>query len=100
LLLTLQFIIEFADGHDDALDVFAVVQVLLGLFVAFFQLDFHGDHLCRISFTACFVWGLEERKGGKKAGSARDKSRPMHHTCMLAFVNPGSLTIVGLQSTT
>jgi hypothetical protein len=46
------------------------------------------------------VLGLEERKGGRKAGSARDKSRPMHHTCMLAFVNPGSLTIVGLQSTT
>jgi hypothetical protein len=99
LLLTLKLLVQFADGHDDSLDVFAVVQVLLGLFVAFFQLDFHGDHLCRISFTACF-WGLEEKKGGRKAGSARDKSRPMHHTCMLAFVNPGSLTIVGLQSTT
>ena len=54
MLLTLKLLVQFADGHDDSLDVFDVVQVLLGLFVAFFQLDFHGDHLCRVSFTACF----------------------------------------------
>jgi hypothetical protein len=46
--------------------VFAVVQVLLGLFVAFLQLDFHGDHLYRISFTACFVWGVGGKKGRKE----------------------------------
>jgi len=53
VLLTLQFLIQLADWHDDSLDVFAVVQVLLGLFVAFFQLDFHGDHLSRSQL--CFV---------------------------------------------
>ena len=66
MLLTLKLLVQFADGHDDSLDVFAVVQVLLGLFVAFFQLDFHGDHLYRISFTACFVWGVGGKKGRKE----------------------------------
>ena len=66
MLLTLKLLVQFADGHDDSPDVFAVVQVLLGLFVAFLQLDFHGDHLYRISFTACFVWGVGGKKGRKE----------------------------------
>lgn len=97
LLLTLEFLVELADGHDDSLDVFAVVEVLLGLLVAFFQLYFDGDHLCQVSFDAQgrdVGWNEDWDKKG-----SRENSRPMH-TCMLAFVNPGSLTIVGLQSTT
>ena len=51
MLLTLKLLVQFADGHDDSLDVFAVVQVLLGLFVAFLQLDFHGDHLQNVGIS-------------------------------------------------
>jgi hypothetical protein len=40
--------------------------VLLGLFVAFFQLDFHGDHLREVSFYCCSgarcSWELGERR--------------------------------------
>jgi hypothetical protein len=58
VLLTLQFLVELADGHDDSLDVFAVVEVLLGLLVSFFQLDFHGDHLCKVSFAMLIGIGV------------------------------------------
>jgi hypothetical protein len=61
VLLTLQSLVELADRHDDSLDVFAVVEVLFGLFVAFFQVDFHGDHLCKVSFVMCFGVGGEGR---------------------------------------
>ena len=43
--LTLQLLVKLADGNHNALNVLAVVKVLLGLFVAFFQLNLHGDHL-------------------------------------------------------
>jgi hypothetical protein len=45
----LKFLVQLADRNDHTLDVLAVIQVLLRLLVAFFQLDFHGDHLHKVS---------------------------------------------------
>ena len=47
----MQLLIQLANGDHDALNVLAVVEVLLGLFVAFFQLNLHGDHLQNVGIS-------------------------------------------------
>jgi hypothetical protein len=47
--LTLKLLVQLADRNDHTLDVLAVIQVLLRLLIAFLQLDFHGDHLRKVS---------------------------------------------------
>lgn len=42
---TLQFLIKLAERHHHSLNMLAVVQVLLGLRVAFVQRDFYCHHL-------------------------------------------------------
>ena len=42
---TLQLVVELCQRDYDALDMLALVEVLLRLLVTFFEVDFDGDHL-------------------------------------------------------
>jgi hypothetical protein len=68
---TLQFLVELVERDDDAFDMFAFVEVLLGFFVAFFEVDFDGNHLCDLTEAREKTEGLAGCDSTEKSISTR-----------------------------
>lgn len=51
----MKLVVKLADRHNNTLDVLAVVQVLLRLFITLLEIDFDRDHLFNVSLRFCLV---------------------------------------------